>query len=223
VQFDDTRCQEPHPRADKRTQKPRKETIMNMPVNTFPKHRIHPMAIIAAIAVILFCAVGIAAIMGWIPTSIGSNANNSALTQPAAPVAQAQTRTKPSNAPTPSRAAAAPSRAQCSNCGIVESTREITNRAEGTGVGAAGGAVVGGLLGNQVGGGRGKDVMTVVGAIGGAVAGNQIEGQVNATRSYEVTVRLEDGSTRAIHQTAQPGWRAGDHVKIVDGIVRSNG
>ena len=114
-------------------------------------------------------------------------------------------------------------KAWCSNCGIVESTREITTRAEGSGVGAAGGAVVGGLLGNQVGGGRGKDLMTVVGAIGGAVAGNQIEGQVKATHSYETTVRLDDGSTRVISDAAQPGWRTGDHVKIVDGVVRSNG
>jgi outer membrane lipoprotein SlyB len=199
---------------------------MNMPLNTFPKQRAHPMAIIAAIAVILFCAVGTAAIMGWIPTSIGSNANNSAVTPPAAPAApvrHAQTRTESSRAAAAGRATATPSRAGCPNCGVVESTREITTRAQGTGVGAAGGAVVGGLLGNQVGGGRGKDVMTVVGAIGGAVAGNQIEGQVNATRSYEVTVRLEDGSTRAIHQAAQPGWRTGDHVRIVDGVLRSNG
>jgi outer membrane lipoprotein SlyB len=202
---------------------------MNMPVNTFSKHRTHPMIIIAGIAVILFCAVGTAAIMGWIPTSIGSNANNSTLAQSdqlatparqaaqtiprqasAAPVHRTQTHTEPS-------------RAWCSNCGIVESTREITTRAEGSGVGAAGGAVVGGLLGNQVGGGRGQDIMTVIGAIGGAVAGNQIEGQVKAAHSYEITVRLDDGSTRVINQAAQPGWRMGDHVKIVDGVVRSNG
>jgi outer membrane lipoprotein SlyB len=209
---------------------------MNMPINTFPKHKAHPLMIGAGIAVILFCTAGIAAIMGWLPTSIGSNANDRALTQSeqlvappkqvpqtipkqasAAPVHRKQTHTEPRPA------AATPSKARCSNCGVVESTREITTRAQGSGVGAAGGAVVGGLLGNQVGGGRGKDIMTVVGAIGGAVAGNQIEGRVNATRSYEVIVRLDDGSTRAINQAAEPGWHAGDHVKIVDGVVRSNG
>jgi outer membrane lipoprotein SlyB len=207
---------------------------MNMHVNTFQKQKAHPMVIIGGIAVILFCATGIAAMMQWIPTSIGSNVDNRSLTQSgqstapakqppqaippqasATPVRHKQTNTEPRHQ--------TPAKAECSNCGVVESTREITTRAEGSGIGAAGGAVVGGLLGNQVGGGRGKDVMTVVGAIGGAVAGNQIEGRVNATRSYEVTVRLEDGSTRAIHQQAKPGWRAGDHVKIVDGVVRANG
>lgn len=172
--------------------------------------------------------------MGWIPTSIGSNANNGALTQldqlaapakhipqtiprQASAVHHTQTHKEPSNA------AATPSKSSCSNCGVVESIREITALAQGSGVGAAGGAVVGGLFGNQVGGGRGKDVMIVVGAIGGAVARNQIEGQVKATHGYEITVHLNDGSTRAIHQEAQPGWRTGDHVKIVDGVVRSNG
>lgn len=36
------------------------------------------------------------------------------------------------------------------------------------------GAVAGGVIGHQFGGGRGKDVATVVGALGGGYAGNQI-------------------------------------------------
>lgn len=204
---------------------------MNTQGYTLQKPKAHPMMIIAGIAVILFCAVGISAMMGWIPTSFGSNPDNRELTQsdqsatPAKPapqrqVAAAPVRQKQANAEPRHQT---PAKVPCTNCGTVESTREVTTRAEGSGLGAAGGAVVGGLLGNQVGGGRGKDVMTVVGAIGGAVAGNQIEGHVKATRSYETTVRLEDGSTRAISQQAQPGWQAGDRVKIVDGVVRANG
>lgn len=37
------------------------------------------------------------------------------------------------------------------------------------------GAVAGGVIGHQFGGGRGKDVATVVGALGGGYAGNQIQ------------------------------------------------
>jgi hypothetical protein len=33
----------------------------------------HPLLLIAALAVVLFCLVGTAAIMGWIPSSIGGN------------------------------------------------------------------------------------------------------------------------------------------------------
>lgn len=39
------------------------------------------------------------------------------------------------------------------------------------------GAVAGGVIGHQFGGGRGKDVATVVGALGGGYAGNQIQDQ----------------------------------------------
>jgi outer membrane lipoprotein SlyB len=206
---------------------------MNMPITNVSKSRAHPMLIIAGIAVVLFCATGTAAIMGWIPNSIGSSARTDALAlnTPAAPAQPASKKSSQQHAaatpsgrsqprPEPVRAAAAPA---CWNCGVVESTREITNRGNGSGLGAVGGAVVGGLLGNQVGGGHGKEAMTVLGAVGGAFAGNQIEKQVKATRSYETTIRMNDGSSRAIVQATQPDWRSGDNVKIVDGIVRSNG
>jgi outer membrane lipoprotein SlyB len=119
--------------------------------------------------------------------------------------------------------APAPERSVCNNCGVIESVREIKTRAEGSGVGAAGGAVLGGLLGNQVGGGHGRQLATVAGAIGGAVAGNQIEGHVKASTSYDVTVRMENGESRVIHQTSQPNWSTGSQVRIVDGAIRSNG
>jgi outer membrane lipoprotein SlyB len=178
-----------------------------------PERNTHPMMIAAGAAVILFCGVGTAAVMGWLPASIGSNPSTSTME----PLAQAASHTVPHHLP------AAPVKLTCSSCGVVESTRTITTRAEGSGVGAAGGAVLGGLLGNQVGGGHGKELMTVAGAIGGAVAGNQIEGQVNATHSYEITVRMDNGTTRTVRQSAEPDWRSGERVKIVDGVVRAHG
>jgi outer membrane lipoprotein SlyB len=54
------------------------------------------------------------------------------------------------------------------------------------------------------------------------VAGNEIEKRVKSTKGYEVTIRLNDGSSRVIHEANMPGWRNGDHVKIVDGTIRSN-
>ncbi|NKQ12329.1 glycine zipper 2TM domain-containing protein [Pseudomonas sp. SST3] len=57
------------------------------------------------------------------------------------------------------------------------------NRVAGTAVGA----VVGGLLGNQVGGGNGKKIATVVGAVGGGYAGNQVQGRMQANDTYTTT------------------------------------
>lgn len=44
-------------------------------------------------------------------------------------------------------------------------------------VGIGAGAVIGGLLGNQVGGGRGRTAATIAGVIGGGLLGNQIQEQ----------------------------------------------
>ncbi|EHT7232476.1 TPA: glycine zipper 2TM domain-containing protein [Escherichia coli] len=49
------------------------------------------------------------------------------------------------------------------------------------------GAVAGGVIGHQFGGGCGKDVATVVGALGGGYAGNQIQGSLQESDTYTTT------------------------------------
>ena len=242
--------------------------------NTSPPARAqhHPLLLLAALAVLLFCLIGTAAIMGWIPSSIGGNASRqlseadrAALASslppaapaagmaqlapqgpayPAAPAAPAYPAQQLAQGygPAPSQAyapapepepaprttvkskpvqVAAAEPKWCANCGNVESVRAIKQRAEGSGVGAAGGAILGGLLGNQIGGGHGRQLATVAGAVGGAVVGNQVEGNMKATTSYEIRVRLDDGTLRTFHQSSQPQWRSGDRVRIVKGHLRS--
>lgn len=278
--------------------------------------RQHPLLIAAAIAVILFCAVGTAAIMGWLPSSKGgsrgqlTDADRAALSAglqqpgqpgyaapsalppgaapvlplaaqpqaapaypaqapalaapaaPAAPAAQAYAAPgaaygtsgslgstasgagyAPAPSPAPQYAPAYPVQAPapapkakhraaqvaeadthsnwCGNCGNVESIRQIRTRAQGSGVGAAGGAILGGLLGNQLGGGHGRQLATVAGAVGGAVVGNQVEGNMKADTSYEIRVRLDDGTLRTFHQHSVPQWRTGERVRIVKGTLRA--
>lgn len=213
---------------------------------------LHPLVLAAAVAVLLFCGVGTAALMGWLPSSQGDaqplsgNASAEQLAslqanqpaagmqplaalpppqqQPQQPQQQVQQQQQqPVRQPQPQYVAAAPAPQVCGNCGVIEAIHEVNTRAEGSGVGAAGGAVVGGLLGNQVGGGHGKQLATVLGAVGGAVAGNQIEGSVRATRSYNIVVRLDNGKTRTVHQSAAPNWRQGDRVRVVNGGLRAIG
>ncbi len=189
-----------------------------------------PQAVIwiAGIALTLFCAVGIAALMGWIPNSMGGLSDKAAVDQqsantvpPAAPKAQRAAASPPAAVARSAPARVAPL-ATCAECGVIESVREVDATGQGSGLGAVGGAVVGGLLGNQVGAGRGKDVMTVVGAVGGAVAGNEVEKRVKTTKSYSITVRFDDGSSRVISEANAPTWRAGDKVKVINGVIQSN-
>ncbi|MEX3935861.1 glycine zipper 2TM domain-containing protein [Paraburkholderia phymatum] len=83
-----------------------------------------------------------------------------------------------------------------------------------TGLGAVGGAVAGGLIGNQVGGGRGRILATVAGAVGGGLAGNGIEHAVRKQTSYQVQVRMEDGSYRNFTYTTQPPVQVGQRVHV---------
>lgn len=55
--------------------------------------------------------------------------------------------------------------------------------------GTAGGAVVGGLLGNMVGGGSGKKLATVAGAAAGGYAGNKVQGNMQDKDTYTTTER----------------------------------
>lgn len=266
-------------------QNERKDAIMNTSPTPPARGRLHPLMILAALAVVLFCLVGTAAILGWIPSSTGGTAerqlseadrlalaatlpqgapqpapglapavpgqqlapgyvepaNSGAPAQAAVP-AQAYAPAAPAYPATAATAAAAPvheapaskpakkdvqvaaadnGRNWCSNCGNVESVRTIKQRAEGSGLGAAGGAVIGGLLGNQIGGGSGRTIATAAGAIGGAVVGNQVEGNMKASTSYEIRVRLDDGTLRTFRQSSPPAWRSGDRVRIVKGRLRS--
>jgi outer membrane lipoprotein SlyB len=124
------------------------------------------------------------------------------------------------NAPDPR---AEPARPACYDCGVIESVREVEKPGSGSNVvGTIAGGALGGILGHQTGAGRGKDVMTVLGAIGGAVAGNAVEKHVRKAKSYEITIRFDDGSTQLIKQDAQPAWHNGDKVKLVNGVITSN-
>ena len=201
---------------------------MNTPNTT---RSLHPVMVIAAVAVVLFCGVGSAAILGWLPTSNASGTVPGTAPMPpqlsAAPEQQvaynnaAPVALPAQNQDRVSEPAAKQAPATCANCGVVESVRAVEHRPKGSGVGAAGGAILGGLLGNQVGSGHGRQIATVAGAVGGAVAGNQIEGNMKTTTTWDIVVRMDNGSKRTLHQSSQPSWRSGDAVRVVKGQLRS--
>ncbi|MBK9348073.1 MAG: glycine zipper 2TM domain-containing protein [Burkholderiales bacterium] len=89
----------------------------------------------------------------------------------------------------------------CARCATVQSVTPVQrDAAKGSGVGVLVGGALGGLLGNQVGGGDGKTAATVLGAVGGGWAGNEVEKRMKKETIYQVTVRMQDGSTRQIER-----------------------
>ena len=85
-----------------------------------------------------------------------------------------------------------------------------------SGGGAIAGAIVGGVLGHQIGSGRGNDAATVAGAIGGAVAGNEIERRRGDDELYRIVVQTRDGREAAFTQESLNGLRVGDRVRVAD-------
>lgn len=90
-----------------------------------------------------------------------------------------------------------------------------------SGVGAVLGGVAGAVVGSQIGGGSGRTAATVVGAVGGAVAGNAIEKSQSTTvrETYRISIRLDNGSTRAYDVPAYGDLRVGDRVRIENGQI----
>jgi outer membrane lipoprotein SlyB len=109
----------------------------------------------------------------------------------------------------------------CHTCGRVESVQTIQHAAKPSGLGVVAGGVLGGLLGNQVGNGNGRTLATVAGAVGGGYAGNEVEKRSRTTVTYQVRVHMDDGQIHTFPFTQQPGWGAGDRVRVVDGNLRA--
>ncbi|RXU25780.1 hypothetical protein B1F70_00465 [Pseudomonas syringae] len=72
-------------------------------------------------------------------------------------------------------------------CKDVTVTRQAPVKDQHQIVGSVIGAVAGGLLGNQVGGGNGKKIATVAGALGGGYAGNKVQEGMQERDTYTTT------------------------------------
>ncbi|KNY11100.1 hypothetical protein AKG08_05265 [Achromobacter piechaudii] len=202
---------------------------------------LHPLVAAAAIAVIVMCAVGVAAVMGWLPSPSANphadtpvaeagpeNANLAPAPQEASAPASRQAQqsapatqqARPASASAPRAPAPAPAQQACQSCGVVETIRQVQVPVKDNSdhlVGTIGGGVVGGVVGNQFGGGSGKTALTVLGAVGGALAGREVERNIRQQQTvthYELTVRMSDGSARQF-RSAQPfAFASGDHVRV---------
>jgi outer membrane lipoprotein SlyB len=103
--------------------------------------------------------------------------------------------------------------------GTVEFVRTQAVPTSGSTLGTVGGAVVGGLLGNQVGQGRGRTLATVGGAAGGAAVGNRMTSGTDTV--WVINVQFDDGANANIEQASQPPVAAGDRVRVTNGgLVR---
>ena len=112
--------------------------------------------------------------------------------------------------------------AACALCGTIESVRVIEVFEEPT---AAGGAIEP-RSGEAAGGGPGAAIAggaaSVLDTLSNTMRGNEAENNVRKRHVYRVTLRMDDGSFRAISLPSPPAFAVGDKVRVVEGrIVRA--
>jgi len=79
----------------------------------------------------------------------------------------------------------------CTNCATVEAVNVVENRGSGA-----------------------------LGAVGGAVVGRNIDQNAHRNQRYEVVVRYSgNGATQTLQYDNDPGFRAGDAVRVNDGVL----
>jgi len=125
-------------------------------------------------------------------------------------IAAARSKATPASSTT---ATAAPAEAACPDCGRVMAVAVTQKAGDASAVGMIAGGAIGAVLGNQVGGGFGKDLATLAGAAGGAYAGKVIEEKMKTHTVWTVTVHYANDSKTSFEFTADPGFQVGDWVR----------
>jgi len=110
----------------------------------------------------------------------------------------------------------------CDHCGRVTAVTTEQRKGKASGLGAVGGAVAGGVLGHQIGGGSGRTVTTVGGAAAGGLLGNELEKRMKKHTVWVTHVTMHDGTKRTFEAEANPGLRVGDVVSVDNGQMRKH-
>jgi outer membrane lipoprotein SlyB len=107
----------------------------------------------------------------------------------------------------------------CGNCGVVTDIQAIKVAGPASGGGAVAGGIAGIIIGNQIGGGNGRTIAKIAGAAGGAYVGNRIEKRVRSETTYDVTVKLDNGTNTTLNLDSVPTVSVGTAVRVKDGTV----
>jgi len=127
---------------------------------------------------------------------------------------------RPKPRPAPVAESAPPPPPVCNDCGTVASVTPVTEKGQGSGAGAVIGAIAGGVIGHQFGGGRGKDVATAGGAVLGGVAGHEVEKRARSTTYYRIAVNMDNGTVRTVNVPDPAGVGPGTKVRVIGDSIQ---
>lgn len=103
--------------------------------------------------------------------------------------------------------------------GTIVSMRNVMVQGQPSGVGAVGGAALGGVAGSFIGGDsfRGNLLGAIGGALLGGLAGSAVESSIDRGQAVEFIIRQDDGQTISVVQTNENNFHPGQRVAIIRG------
>jgi hypothetical protein len=186
-------------------------------------HLITPLVIAAAVSVVAFASVGVAAITGHLSIkqlSPNPLAGFTGMSKPSAVIAPAAAKVRQKTAARnqadkakpidfrPGARVASRNKAKCGDCGVVDSIRakEIEK----------GGVIAVGLAPRS-----GQDAPNASGRSSGLTyaAVNAAASEARIAVNFVVTLRMEDGTVRTIYENQRPPFSIGERVRLVNGSV----
>ncbi len=113
--------------------------------------------------------------------------------------------------------AAAAGTSQSIKSGTVLDVRLVTIEGQKTGIGYTTGAILGSAVGQTIGSGSGRILAAAGGAAVGGIVGDQAEKDLTSKTGQEITIDLDEGPTIAIVQeNKQPEFNIGDRVTVLE-------
>jgi outer membrane lipoprotein SlyB len=106
---------------------------------------------------------------------------------------------------------------RCAMCGTVESITQNVGTQSGGGSNTAAtitGSVVGGLIGNRLGGGSGRRLATAGGVVAGGAAGSAMANNSSQAASWTVRVKLSANNFMNVTVSDASDLRVGDLVEV---------
>ncbi len=101
--------------------------------------------------------------------------------------------------------------------GTVLDVRLVTVEGQKTGIGYTTGAILGSAIGQTVGQGSGRILAAAGGAAVGGIIGDQAEKDLTTKTAQEITIDLDEGPTIAVVQeNRQPEFNIGDRVSVLE-------
>lgn len=114
-------------------------------------------------------------------------------------------------------------KANCEECGVIESVRRIDKREEMMGWCAVGEIAATRIPGSLIDGGERQALVTLADTVAGVIVGDLGAKKVRVTSRHQIVVRFRDGSRHVFNEETPRTLRVGDRIQVIAGAAGASG